>query len=329
MFEFDSESFQTHFHYRWNHLNDPHVRALAWLWDAPDLLDPFALEWQGRIASLKTLDDSYVLDWLSILDRSPDELHAHLGKQLPTRLGRYAEKLMAFYFQHQGILTAHGVQVQQEKNVTIGEFDFLLQQKDQLWHWEFASKFYLWGAEGAFPSVDYFIGPHLVDTLRKKMSKLLEQQLLLSQHPAAQIYLPKPISSAQALIKGWLFYKGDTFPSFSVPGVSSVHCRGFWCPLKEFRQIAADYCLCLPKLRWLAPAKAAKNECVKIKALYPFLQTQFVSNKTPVLIALMKPMGNHFLEFNRVFIVPDDWEQRAKERIAQMRGIKSTIVGRD
>ncbi|HEX7634981.1 MAG TPA: DUF1853 domain-containing protein, partial [Noviherbaspirillum sp.] len=45
-------SHQAQFHRRWNHLNDPHVRTLAWLLDAPDLLDPQAPQWQGRIASI-------------------------------------------------------------------------------------------------------------------------------------------------------------------------------------------------------------------------------------------------------------------------------------
>ncbi|MEO8598457.1 MAG: DUF1853 domain-containing protein, partial [bacterium] len=30
---------QAGFHQRWGHLHDPHVRALAWLLSAPDMLD--------------------------------------------------------------------------------------------------------------------------------------------------------------------------------------------------------------------------------------------------------------------------------------------------
>ena len=45
-------SCQERFHRRWHWLTDPHVRALAWLIDAPSLLDPAAPQWAGRIAEL-------------------------------------------------------------------------------------------------------------------------------------------------------------------------------------------------------------------------------------------------------------------------------------
>jgi hypothetical protein len=35
----EASTFQQQFHARWHCLRDPHVRALAWLLDAPDLLD--------------------------------------------------------------------------------------------------------------------------------------------------------------------------------------------------------------------------------------------------------------------------------------------------
>ncbi|MEN3294242.1 MAG: uncharacterized protein V7642_3495, partial [Burkholderiales bacterium] len=115
----DPQNFQAQFHRRWIDLNDPHVRALAWLLDAPDLLDPDAPQWRGRIASLGPVDRD-TEDWLVSLDRAPETLHAYLGVQPFTRLGRYAEKLMAFYFEHQGTLAAHGLQVRAGKNETIG-----------------------------------------------------------------------------------------------------------------------------------------------------------------------------------------------------------------
>ncbi len=43
---------QDGFHRRWGHLRDPHVRTLAWLLTAPDLLDLQAPQWRGLIATL-------------------------------------------------------------------------------------------------------------------------------------------------------------------------------------------------------------------------------------------------------------------------------------
>lgn len=314
------DNFQIQFHRRWNHLTDPHVRALAWLLDAPDLLDPNAPQWRGRIATLGPIDQE-TKDWLAALDAAPGTLHSYLGIQPFTRLGRYAEKLMAFYFQHQGTLVAHGLQVRADKNETIGEFDFLLRQGRELVHWEFASKFYLLESSGAVHQADYFVGPNLADTLGAKVRKIMERQLSLSRHPAAQIHLPQPIAAAQALVKGWLFYYGKTPIPESV-GVSVRHCRGFWCPLAETDAISAERYMLLPRLSWLAPAKATEAECIDKQSLQQVLKERFEQDSMPVMVAILEQQGDSMLEVDRGFIVPDDWHNRAGERIARV--IEST-----
>ena len=201
----DPAPVQALFHHRWDNLHDPHVRALAWLLDAPDLLDPDAPQWEGKIATLH-FDARIVGQWLGALERAPAALHAFLDLRGVTRLGRYAEKLLAFYFAWCGTLVAHGLQVQAARHDTIGEFDYLLREGDALAHLEFATKFYLFEATGESDPDQYFIGPNLADTLGAKMQKILQRQLALSAHPAAQPYLVAPVVRAQALIKGWLFY---------------------------------------------------------------------------------------------------------------------------
>ena len=123
-----------------------------------------------------------------------------------TRLGLYAEKLMAFYYQQHGQLVAHGLQVRATRNDTVGEFDFLLDAgPDGVEHIEFATKFYL--LEGSAASrFDTFVGPNLADSLGAKMRKIVDKQLALASHPAAQALLPRPVLRARALVKGWLFY---------------------------------------------------------------------------------------------------------------------------
>ena len=138
-----SGHFQAGFHQRWSMLRNRHVRALAWLLDAPDLLDVNAPRWQGKIASLPAQAADEARDWLVELDAAPQALEDYLGMHPLMRLGRYAESLLAWYFRHCGTLVAHGLQVRADKGQTIGEFDFLLRQEDALVHWEFATKFYL------------------------------------------------------------------------------------------------------------------------------------------------------------------------------------------
>jgi hypothetical protein len=308
-------SYQAQFHRRWNHLNDPHVRALAWLLDAPDLLNPHALRWQGKIATLSANASKDAGSWLAALNQAPDALHDYLDVQPFMRLGRYAEKLLAFYFQHLGILVAHGVQVQAGKGNTIGEFDFLLRTDVALVHWEFATKFYLLEATGERQQADYFVGPNLADTLGAKMHKILSRQLLLAQHPAAQFHLPEPVESAQALIKGWLFYHDDDVPAGAL-GISENHCRGFWCAMSELDRLPQQQrYVVLPRLSWLAPAKVRIDQSLCRQSLQCMAANHFEHDTMPLLMAVVEPQDDFAIETNRGFIVPDNWRSRAEERL--------------
>lgn len=317
--EVNGSDFQARFHLRWHALQDPHVRALAWLLDASDLLDPASPKWRGKIASLPIDAASTAADWLLQLNQSPEALHRYLDVQRFTRLGRYAEKLLAWYFEHQQILVAHGVQVQAGKDETIGEFDFLLRQDDALVHWEFATKFYLLhtGQSGlsADQSADYFVGPNLADTLGAKMRKILERQLSLGLHPAAQRYLPQALSAAQALIRGWLFYrKHESLPAAQL-GISPAHCRGWWCSLQELDTHAGDMNVILPRLSWLAPARMLLDQGIAKADLQTFLARQFTTDSMPVMIAVMVEKDGWLWETERGFVVPDDWQQKAELRL--------------
>lgn len=309
------ENYQTVFHRRWSRLSDPHVRALAWLLDAPDLLDGSATGWKGRIASLGPITTE-TENWLHQLDQDPASLHAWLGAPPMKRLGRYAEKLMAFHFRQQGILVAHGLQVKGANNETVGEFDFLLRRGGDLVHWEFASKFYLLESSEAAQQPDFYVGPNLADTLGLKLRKIMERQLALSAHPAARLQLPEPVASAQALVKGWLFYYRHSFPPARLPGLSAPHCQGFWCELAALEHVAGDQFLVLPRLSWLAPARAV-DYLTKDELLTELMQ-RFKVEVAPVLVAVLAPVDSYWIEVDRGFIVPDGWRDRAEERISRM-----------
>ncbi|MEC5216224.1 hypothetical protein RCH09_001167 [Actimicrobium sp. GrIS 1.19] len=303
-----SESFQTQFHARWSDLHNPHVRALAWLITSPDLLDPAAAQWRGKIAHLIPPPD--VDAWLAGLERDPAILLDALALRPFERLGRYAEKLLAFHFQQHGTLVAHGVQVRTDKNETVGEFDYLLRDGEALVHWELATKLYL--LEGSRDS-DYFVGPNLADTLGLKMSKILDRQLALGLHASAQVHLPEPIARAQALIKGWLFYHGDDQPAARL-GLMPDHCRGFWCALEEARQLEADRFVVLTRLAWLAPLQVTLAQTLDKAGLRAALQAHFAVDSMPVVVALLRQDGGLAQETARGFVVPDDWRERAGQR---------------
>ncbi|MFC0252480.1 DUF1853 family protein [Massilia consociata] len=311
-----AESYQQGFHRRWGHLRRARVRALAWLLDAPDLLDAHDPLWAGRVATLDPVTPE-VAQWLNRLDHDPSRLDAALGARIYTRLGLYAEKLMAFYFAEHGRLVAHGLQIRASRNDTVGEFDFLLDDgPDGVEHIEFATKFYLLDGEGGQQQeweLSALVGPNLADSLGAKMRKVFERQLNLGEHPAAQALLPRPVARARALVKGWLFYPSGSWPDMR--GIAAGHCRGFWCSLDEIDMLAGEEFLILPRLQWLAPFRAASAVWMLSRGqLRAELEANFETSSTPVLVSVVRHLPGQIEEVERGFIVPNDWRERAAAR---------------
>ncbi len=316
---------QTDFHARWHTLQDAHVRALAWLLDSPDLLDARSPRWQGRIVTLGDAGSAQA-DWLHSLDREPASLHTFLDLQPLTRLGRYAEKLLAWYFLHMGQLRSHGLQVRDPVEGTLGEFDFLLNLPQGLEHWEMATKFYLLRpqadrddqAEGDSDRPDrpdrpdYFIGPNLADTLGAKMKKILDRQLSLGQRPAARALLDAPLVAARALIKGWLFYRRDALIDGEALGVSASHCRGWWCRIDELDTHLAKASVILPRLSWLAPARVPVEAASTANEARARITHRLAESDMPVMIANLSCIDGVAIETDRGFVVPLDWATRAR-----------------
>lgn len=310
----DSDSYQARFERRWGHLTRPHVRALAWLLDAPDLLEAASPHWHGRIASLGAIGQD-TADWLDALEQDPVPLDAALGDRHYSRLGLYAEKLLAFYFAEHGKLVAHGLQVRASRNDTVGEFDFLLRDGDDLIHIEFATKFYLLDAGSAGVGSSGFnglIGPNLADTLGAKMRKIFDKQLSLAQHPAAQPLLPQPVARALALVKGWLFYPGDEAQR-GMAGISQPHCNGFWMTMAQAQGLQGERFVIMHRLLWLAPLKVADGALDR-PALLAALDEQMAKVSAPVMVAVMREEGGWLVEQRRGFVVPDDWQTQAARR---------------
>jgi hypothetical protein len=316
-------AFQTLFQQRHGHLRDPHVRALAWILTSPNLFDALAPRWEGAIAVLEEGADSlHSAAWLKALDAAPGPLHAVVQARPTARLGRYAEKLLEFYLQQNGRLFAANIQIRAGAKATIGEFDYLLHDPagKALIHWEFATKFYLLESQRATPQAECFVGPNLADTLGKKMRKIMDRQLQLSRHPAALEYLPMPVSRAQALVKGWLFYRDPAVVLPQGMGVAQDHCRGFWCTRGE---LAADphyddaQYVILPRLQWLAPTCWPQTHALSPDRLQTALSASFENDPAPVLIATLNSHEGDGAEpeMSRGFIVPDNWRALAAERV--------------
>lgn len=308
------DTYQSRFHREWGDLKDPHVRSLAWLLTSPDILDKDAPMWWHQIGALEFPERAVLRKWLVSLDQHPSVLHEALKVHRFLRLGHYAENLLAYYFTHEGLLSGHGVQVHNERNETIGEFDYLLFAPGGLLHLELATKFYLFHPapnSGRARSVFDYLGPNLNDTLGAKMQKILQRQLMLSQHESAQKLIGAKVIAAKAIIKGWLFYRSQERDQFSIPGIANNHCLGFWWTMSELEKLAIPYAIRLERLQWLAPAQTEVDEVLEKGMLIESLHRHFHIETTPILIAIMKKNGDVMQEFCRGMVVPDSWVEKA------------------
>ena len=162
----------------------PRVRDIAWLLNAPDLLQ-LARYPRPSLAALGLEDDRVRHRWLMTLEQAPHVLEAAVNERRHYRLGHYHELLWQFVLAHApgSRLLANNLRISRGK-ITLGELDMLyLAARDTLpTHLEVAIKFYLGLPEGpeAADSPARWIGPGGADSLAIKYQRSLEHQLPLA-----------------------------------------------------------------------------------------------------------------------------------------------------
>jgi hypothetical protein len=158
-----------------------------------------AFETSGELAA--------TIAWLHALDADPTGLQRDIAAARLTRLGRYAECLLAWFLQHgpTARLIAANVPLRRA-GLTLGECDFLVQtQAGRRLHWELAVKCYLHAGDSRAQLADY-VGPNLQDRFDLKLSHLLDHQLPLSARVEFASLGHVGPWEPQMFIKGWLFY---------------------------------------------------------------------------------------------------------------------------
>ncbi|OZG74012.1 hypothetical protein BTA51_09540 [Hahella sp. CCB-MM4] len=288
------------------------------------------LDWVVHSPSLVDLPgygaDTPLID-ISTVD--PQRLAEAVKQQKSRFLGPYFETLWRFSIEHSQShsLLAHGLQVTDEKR-TLGEFDFLLQDKasQAIIHQEIAVKYYLGVGLPAPADTDQklnaadcaWFGPNSIDRLDLKLHKLVQQQILLSDRRESQETLKRldinTPPAKQILMKGYLFQPlNDDLPApaFCHPEAAF----GRWLPLESIHQLEpiSDRWAILPKLRWLSRARSSVDHTMDFSVLRKHL---LEANGRPMLIAAMKPESKEELtEISRFFVVSDHWQDKAVESL--------------
>jgi len=295
----------------------PIIKDLTWLIQNPGLLKPnheFIPDQHWFDQQLQSIYPS-----LLELDSQPALLKSFENDIKPI-VGDYFEKLVAFWLkQNPNIQDLKQHQIVFDNKRTIGEFDFLFEDVSlqKSYHWEVAVKYYL----QVFNEGKYeYLGPNAKDSLAKKTSKMLNQQLLLSQNPNAIETLKgytKPINPI-GILKGMLFYpSSDNWqePENTPSEITEDHLKGWWCranPLLIPQQSPESRWFILQKPFWLTAHTETLNNPLEINNLKDFVKSHFERTIRPLLLAeVMQNNNREWLEVSRGFIVSEYWP-RAK-----------------
>jgi hypothetical protein len=319
-------------------LRDPAVRDLAWLLFSADLLRPQPPAGMLATPFETTAEVDATVAWLQALDDDATALQRDIAAARVTRLGRYAECLLAWFLRHgpAARLIAANVALRRA-GLTLGECDFLVETRTgRRLHWELAVKCFLHAGDGHAQLADY-VGPNLQDRFDRKLNRLLNHQLPLSARAEfASLGHPGPWSP-QMFIKGWLFYRNGETPA-DLDEIDPGHARGWWTTEREWPAFAAaqqsrpskprethmaidrssslsaarvDAWMLLPRLEWLAPRRKDANASGVGAA--DWLRAQVADRSGPTMVAALSACAaGDWAEHSRGFIVPDDWPQRAR-----------------
>lgn len=186
-------------------------------------------------------------------DLNIDALESRLNGARTRRVGHYFEQLIHHYLDEmRGLeIVAHGLQIH-EGGRTIGEIDFLYRNDHGvLCHMEAAVKFYLY-LPGSNELGSQFIGPNAADTFERKMGRLFNHQLRLSEGRFPEV------SQRHAFVKGRIFYHPlQPLPESLPVRLSHAHLHGSWIRQSELDLLAISsesrMFRVLQKPHWLAP----------------------------------------------------------------------------
>ncbi|MDX1633804.1 MAG: DUF1853 family protein [Marinobacter sp.] len=283
----------------------PAVRHLAWLCQAPPLLDD-----QPLFRPADWLPEDWMTR-LALLDAAPGPLLAWLEQAPSRRLGHYFERLYAYLLEQ---LLGWPVLLQNQpvrdtRGRTLGELDFIVCNPvtAAAEHHELAVKYYLGLPE---PDRVRWYGPNARDRLDLKRDRLLNHQSRMTERPetlsllAAQD-LAGPLT-ARIVMPGNLFYPLQPPCPRAPDWVNPHHERGYWLALSELPGLDHDHWVPLHKPDWLGPFQCRQPPCPQ--AVADQLQ-RIARDRTAGLFARMapRPDGQGYDEKDRYFVVPDSW----------------------
>lgn len=244
------------------------------------------------------------------LDSKPEIVNNHFASLGNLPMGKYFEQLLFFILEKDArfelLLKNH--QLIKDKQ-TVGEIDLILKDNktEVVEHWEIALKYYLQSQESEDHAV--MLGPNANDNLEKKMIKLNERQLFLTEHTCIPSTFQSYNIENKLFMKGQLFYHLNNrriLPAHTNP----CHETGWWCFNSESDSILEDRYLwtIIQKPEWIGHYSCSDNtQLLSCNHLKNTLQSHFQEqNRSVFCIGLLNDDGI-WKEATRGFVVNNDW----------------------
>ncbi|WP_166264516.1 DUF1853 family protein [Marinobacter caseinilyticus] len=289
----------------------PAVRHLAWLCEAPSLINT------GPVFSLADYLPPDTQQRLQSLDQSPSPLLSYLGDSQSWRLGQYFENLYHFLLEHilEWPVLLRNAAVRERHGRTLGELDFIVRNplNDELQHHEIAVKFYLGFDEDGHTR---WYGPNAHDRLDLKTRRLLDHQCRMTEREETQALLASvgldgPVTPV-VFMPGNLFYPqpGDSQSVVLPHWTGARHERGHW--IRHSEVSAQD------TTRWTPLRKPHWLGCYQTEKIPDYTETEqamaaVAETGKPRLFAEMakRSDGQGYDEVMRCFVMPENWPEPA------------------
>jgi len=257
-------------------------------------------------------------EFLRQLDDDPQELIAWLAKGKSTRLGVVFERFWQYWWLNNGVGDEWKFNLQIHRDGrTLGELDALQwhPQSFALTHYELAVKFYL-GIEKMVEQDQSseelsWVGPNCTDRLDIKWPQMNHQQLtaLTDDTRAPPLGWPYRRLITRSLTRGRLFRPlGQTSALAENSAINPNHETGQWLRLSDWELLNDSCWRLLERNEWLAPLYGTEHDelLTHAEAERRLLQ-HFDQYRQPVQIIKVSVASDHWIESERLFVVPSQW----------------------
>ena len=290
-------------------LSHPAHRDLAYLLNAPCLLSTCDNFDAVDTSVFKQWFQQYK-HWILLESENPDRLIDSVNTLRQYKLGLYAEDLFLYFLDHQTEyeLILHDQQIFKEKQC-IGAMDFIVRTPSgDVEHWEMAIKYFLQRT----PSTDWidFVGPSHVDSMHRKLTKMVDRQLKLTQRSETKDFLQKqniPIPSVTRVLSVGRFFAGFNQPFVAPKGCDPNQPQGLWVRKVDFEK---QFCGTdtLWKIRhhprWIGPYLSTERE--ELSTVSEVLNSP-LERERYLMLSQMTKVALGWQECARWVMVIDSW----------------------